>query len=80
MAEDNQDQAREMAQEGARKLKADGKAGGEGLELLEEAKRLDHDAIADIAPEGQDANRGERDNAEPEAPATRTSRLVVRPE
>jgi hypothetical protein len=62
MAEDNDDQAREMALEGQQKLKQ-GKAKDEteaGRELIEEAKRLDHDAIADIAPESEDAKRGER--------------------
>jgi hypothetical protein len=55
MAEDNQDQAREMAREGLEKAKA--KKPGEATELIEEAKRLDHDAIADIAPESEDIDR-----------------------
>ena len=57
MAEDNQDQAQEMAREGLEKAKGGTGKAGEGRELIEEAKRLDHDAIADIAPESEDANR-----------------------
>lgn len=63
MAEDNQDQAREMAVEGMRKAKAGNK--GEGIELVEEAKRLDHDAIADIAPDSDDASRDDPDLTPP---------------
>lgn len=48
MAEDNQDQAREMAEEGVRKLRRGEVA--EGCELVEEADRLDHDAVATILP------------------------------
>ncbi|WP_119681076.1 hypothetical protein [Indioceanicola profundi] len=75
MAEDNIDQAREMAEEGARKLK---QGDPQGRELIEEAKRLDHDAVADIAPESADVNRG-RDNAVPHPPASTTSHLVTDP-
>ncbi len=71
MAEDNDDQAREMAREGQRKIKRGGGESGEGLELIEEAKRLDHDAVADIAPESEDENRAIGDNAELEPPAGR---------
>lgn len=80
MAEDNRDQAREMAQEGLRKLGRGGQEAREGRELVEEARRLDHDAVADLVPEDQDANRSDRDNAEPEAPASATSNLTVRPD
>jgi hypothetical protein len=69
MAEDNQDQAHEMAEEGLRKLRKDD--ANEGCELIEEAKRLDHDHVADIAPESKDANRDDHDNAEPDPPAGR---------
>jgi hypothetical protein len=72
MAEDNQDQAHEMAREGLRKLKegqGSPAATDEGRELIEEAKRLDHDAIADIAPESGDDNRDEIDNSERKTPA-----------
>jgi hypothetical protein len=67
MAEDNQDQAREMAEEGLKKAKS-GAGGGEGRELIEEAKRLDHDAVAGIAPESEDANRDDPDAVQPDTP------------
>jgi hypothetical protein len=79
MAEDNDDQAREMALEGLRKLKSGEGENPEGRELIEEAKRLDHDAIADIAPESEDLNRDGHDNAEPKPPASVTSHLTTRP-
>ena len=72
MAEDNDDQAREMAEEGLRKIREGHGSPAptdEGRELVEEAKRLDHDAIADIAPESEDANRDEIDNSERQTPA-----------
>jgi hypothetical protein len=78
MAEDNDDQAREMALEGVCKLKSAEGESPDGRELIEEAKRLDHDAIADIAPESEDDNRGSRDNAEPKPPASVTSNLTTR--
>lgn len=60
MAEDNRDQAREMAGEGARTLRH-GNA-SEGRELIEEARRLDRDAVAGIAPES-DVPESEEDAA-----------------
>jgi hypothetical protein len=65
MAEDNQDQAREMAEEGLKKAKG---ATGEGRELIEEAKRLDHDAVAGIAPESEDADREDPGAVQPQTP------------
>ncbi|QQP93168.1 hypothetical protein IGS68_28945 (plasmid) [Skermanella sp. TT6] len=73
MAEDNEDQAREMALEGLRKLRGGKDTCLDGRELMEEAKRLDHDAIADIALESEDINRSSRDNAEPQPPDSITS-------
>ncbi len=67
MAEDNQDQAREMAEEGLKKAKS-GAGDGEGRELIEEAKRLDHDAVAGIAPESEDADRDDPDAVQPDTP------------
>jgi hypothetical protein len=67
MAEDNQDQAREMAEEGLKKAKS-GAGTGEGRELIEEAKRLDHDAVAGIAPESEDADRDDPDAVQPDTP------------
>jgi hypothetical protein len=67
MAEDNQDQAREMAEEGLKKAKS-GAGAGEGRELIEEAKRLDHDAVAGIAPESEDADRDDPDAVQPDTP------------
>ena len=68
MAEDNQDQAQEMAREGLQKVKNGAGKAGEGRELIEEAKRLDHDAIADIAPESEDADRDDATVAQPPTP------------
>ena len=68
MAEDNQDQAREMAEEGLKKVKGGTGGAGEGRELIEEAKRLDHDAVADIAPESEDADRDDPDAVQPDTP------------
>jgi hypothetical protein len=68
MAEDNQDQAQEMAREGLEKAKGGAGKAGEGRELIEEAKRLDHDAIADIAPESEDADRDDPTVAQPPVP------------
>ena len=68
MAEDNQDQAREMAEEGLKKAKGGAGATGEGRELIEEAKRLDHDTVAGIAPESEDADREDPDAVQPEMP------------
>jgi hypothetical protein len=67
MAEDNQDQAREMAEEGLKKAKS-GAGAGEGRELIEEAKRLDHDAVAGIAPESEDIDREDPTAVQPETP------------
>lgn len=67
MAEDNQDQAREMAEEGLKKAKG-GAGGGEGRELIEEAKRLDHDAVSGIAPESEDADRDDPTAVQPDKP------------
>jgi hypothetical protein len=68
MAEDNQDQAREMAREGLEKAKGGAGKAGEGRELIEEAKRLDHDAVADIAPESEDADRDDTTAIQPQTP------------
>ena len=68
MAEDNQDQAREMAEEGLKKAKAGAENAGEGRELIEEAKRLDHDAVAGIAPESEDTDRDDPTATQPETP------------
>lgn len=68
MAEDNQDQAREMAEEGLKKAKGGAGATGEGRELIEEAKRLDHDAVASIAPESEDADREDPGAVQPQTP------------
>jgi len=67
MAEDNQDQAREMAEEGLKKAKS-GAGAGEGRELIEAAKRLDHDAVAVIAPESADADRDDPNPVQPDTP------------
>jgi hypothetical protein len=68
MAEDNQDQAREMAEEGLKKAKSGTGSAGEGRELIEEAKRLDHDAVAGIAPESEDIDREDPTAVQPETP------------
>ncbi|EWY36173.1 hypothetical protein N825_29400 [Skermanella stibiiresistens SB22] len=52
-----------MAREGLEKAKS--KKPGEAAELIEEAKRLDHHAIADIAPESEDADRDDPEAAAP---------------
>ena len=66
MAEDNQDQAREMAEEGLEEGQKRCRKAGEGRELIEEAKRLDHDAVAGIAPESEDADRDDPTAIQPE--------------
>jgi hypothetical protein len=68
MAEDNQDQAQEMAREGLEKAKGGAGKAGQGRELIEEAKRLDHDAVADIAPESEDTDRGDPTAIQPQTP------------
>ena len=68
MAEDNQDQAREMAEEGLKKTNSGAGATGEGRELIEEAKRLDQDAVAGIAPESEDADREDPGAVQPQTP------------
>jgi hypothetical protein len=41
---------------------------GEGRELIEEAKRLDHDAVAAIAPESEDADRDDPNAVQRDTP------------